>query len=57
MHYQRKKKTLAKKYLNYLVGICKLIDKSKPFEEDLVKIDEFYVKLKKTEEDYYAFIE
>lgn len=57
LHYQRKKKNLAKKYLNYLAGICKLIDKSKPFEEDLLKIDEFYVKLKKTEEDYYAFIE
>ena len=57
MHYQRKKKNLAKKYLNNLAGICRLIDKSKAFQEDLLKIDEFYLKLKKTEEDYYAFIE
>lgn len=31
LNHLRKKKSLAKKYLSYLSGICKLIDKSKPF--------------------------
>lgn len=53
----RKKKTLAKKYLGNLSGLCKLIDRSKPFEEDLVKIDELFLKLKRCEEEYYAFVE
>lgn len=53
----RRKKSLAKKYLGYLSSICKLIDKAKPFEEDLVKIDEVFLKLKRAEEEYYAFVE
>jgi hypothetical protein len=56
-NHLRKKKALAKKYLGNLSGICKLIERSKPFEEDLVKIDELFLKLKRSEEEYFAFVE
>jgi hypothetical protein len=57
MNNLRRKKVLAKKYLSYITSICKLIDKSKSFEEDLLKIDEAYIKLKRAEEEYYAYVE
>jgi hypothetical protein len=53
----RKKKSLAKHYLLCLSNICKQIDRSKPAQEDLLKIDECYKKLKKAEEKYCAFME
>lgn len=48
---------MAKHYLNSLTSICKVIDKCKAFQEDLLKIDDSFKKLKKSEEKYYAFIE
>jgi hypothetical protein len=45
----RKKKNLAKYYLSALIGIIRLIEKSKPFQEDLLKIDDSFKKLKKIE--------
>lgn len=39
MSHLRKKKALAKKYLTCITSICKIIDKAKSFEEDLLKID------------------
>lgn len=38
---------LIRKYLISLTSICKIIDKAKPFHEDLLKIDQNYIKLKK----------
>jgi hypothetical protein len=35
----RKKKIIAKRYLGHLTSLCRGIDKLKPLEEDLVKID------------------
>lgn len=56
-HNLRKKRSFAKNYLACLTTLCKLIDKSKPIQEDLAKIDENFKKLKKAEEKYYAFME
>jgi hypothetical protein len=53
----RKKKSLGKHYLTALVAITRQIDKSKPFQEDLLKIDECFKRLKKAEEKYFAFME
>lgn len=46
----RKKKIVAKRYLGHLGSLCKGIDKCKPIEEDLVKIDEVFRKMRKAEE-------
>ncbi len=53
----RKKKVLAKNYLFNLLSICKQIDKSNANQQDLLKIDEYFQRLKKSEEKYYAFVE
>lgn len=41
----RKKRKLAKAYINSLTAICKQIDKSRPTKEDLTKLDDLYKKL------------
>jgi hypothetical protein len=53
----RKKKGLAKQYINCLVTICKAIEKGKAEEEELLRLDVHYKKLKKAEERYGAYIE
>ena len=53
---QARKKSLAKNYLAALMLICKNIEKAKSSQEDLIKIDEIFKKLKKIEEKYYAFL-
>ena len=51
-----RKKSLAKNYLATLMLICKNIDKAKSSQEDLIKLDDIFKKLKKIEEKYYAFL-
>lgn len=53
----RKKQSHAKHYIAALSSISKQIEKSKPTQEDLLKIDQLYKRLKKCEEVYVSFIE
>ena len=52
----RKKRIIVKRYLGHLSSLCRGIDKCKPVEQDLIKIDDIFRKMRKAQEQYNTLL-